>query len=60
MSTSSSLGKMDIKLQLLPRTQLLGATAKDIEELVNSIIANVKKETTVTLEWEVKRVGIAK
>lgn len=37
-----------------------GATAKDIEELGNSIIANVKKETTVTLEWEVKRVGIAK
>ena len=37
-----------------------GATAKDIEELGNNIIANVKKETTVTLEWEVKRVGVAK
>lgn len=36
------------------------ATAKDIEELGNLIIENVKKQTSITLEWEVKRVGIAK
>ena len=36
------------------------ATAKDIEELGNNIIENVKKETTIVLEWEVKRVGVAK
>ncbi len=36
------------------------ATAKDIEELGNNIIENVKKETTIVLEWEIKRVGVAK
>jgi UDP-N-acetylmuramate dehydrogenase len=36
------------------------ATAKDIEDLGNMIVENVKKETTITLEWEVKRVGIKK
>lgn len=36
------------------------ATAKDIEDLGNMIVENVKKETTIVLEWEVKRVGIKK
>ena len=36
------------------------ATAKDIEDLGNAIIQNVKKETTIVLEWEVKRVGVKK
>lgn len=36
------------------------ATAKDIEDLGNKIIENVKKETSIVLEWEVKRVGIKK
>lgn len=36
------------------------ATAQDIEDLGNAIIQNVKKETTITLEWEIKRVGIKK
>ena len=36
------------------------ASAKDIEDLGNKIIENVKKETSIELEWEVKRVGIAK
>ena len=36
------------------------ATAKDIEELGDQIIQNVKKETSIVLEWEIKRVGIAK
>ncbi len=34
------------------------ATARDIEELGNKIVENVKKETSIVLEWEVKRVGI--
>lgn len=34
------------------------ATAKDIEDLGKAIIEKVKKETTITLEWEVKIVGI--
>ncbi len=36
------------------------ATAKDIEDLGNKIIDKVKKETAIVLEWEVKRVGVAK
>ncbi len=35
------------------------AKAKDIEELGNKIVENVKKETSIVLEWEVKRVGVA-
>ncbi len=34
------------------------ATAADIEKLGNEIIKKVKKETGITLEWEVKRVGV--
>lgn len=34
------------------------ATAQDIEDLGEKIIQNVKKETSITLEWEVKRVGV--
>ncbi len=36
------------------------ATAEDIEELGETIIARVKQQTTVTLEWEVKRLGLRK
>lgn len=36
------------------------ATAQDVEDLGEAIIKNVKKETTITLEWEVKRVGVKK
>ncbi len=36
------------------------ATAEDIENLGNKIIENVKNETSIVLEWEVKRVGIKK
>ena len=36
------------------------ATAKDLEDLGEEIIARVKKETSITLEWEVKRMGISK
>lgn len=36
------------------------ASAKDLEDLGNKIIDNVKKETSIVLEWEVKRVGVAK
>ncbi len=36
------------------------ATAQDIEELGNKIVENVKRETSIVLEWEVKRVGVAK
>ncbi len=36
------------------------ASAQDIEELGNLIVENVKKETSIVLEWEVKRVGVAK
>ena len=36
------------------------ATAKDIEDLGNKIVENVKKETSIVLEWEVKRVGVRK
>jgi UDP-N-acetylmuramate dehydrogenase len=36
------------------------ATAQDIENLGNKIIERVKEETSIVLEWEVKRVGINK
>lgn len=36
------------------------ATAKDIENLGEEIIKKVKEKTSITLEWEVKRVGIDK
>lgn len=36
------------------------ASAQDIENLGEAIIQNVKKQTSITLEWEVKRVGIKK
>ena len=36
------------------------ASAQDIEELGNKIIENVKEQTSITLEWEVKRVGVVK
>lgn len=36
------------------------ATAKDIEDLGNKIVEKVKKETSIVLEWEVKRVGVSK
>ncbi len=34
------------------------ATAQDIENLGEAIIKQVKQETGITLEWEVKRVGV--
>ena len=36
------------------------ATAEDIENLGNKIIEQVKKETSIVLDWEVKRVGVKK
>ncbi|MDD4555790.1 MAG: UDP-N-acetylmuramate dehydrogenase [Alphaproteobacteria bacterium] len=36
------------------------ATAKDIETLGEKIIQQVEKETSITLEWEIKRVGVNK
>ena len=36
------------------------ATADDIEQLGEKIIACVKEKTSITLEWEVKRLGIKK
>lgn len=36
------------------------ASASDLEELGNKIVENVKRETSIVLEWEVKRVGVAK
>lgn len=36
------------------------ATAADIEELGETIIKKVKEHTSITLEWEVKRMGISK
>jgi UDP-N-acetylmuramate dehydrogenase len=36
------------------------ATAKDIETLGETIISQVRQKTYITLEWEVKRVGIDK
>lgn len=35
------------------------ATAADIEELGETIIKKVKEKTSITLEWEVKRMGIS-
>ena len=36
------------------------ATAKDIETLGETIIQRVKQKTSITLEWEIKRLGIQK
>ena len=36
------------------------ATAADIEKLGETIIKKAREETTVTLEWEIKRLGINK
>ena len=36
------------------------ATAHDLETLGETIVARVKDTTSITLEWEVKRMGIAK
>ena len=36
------------------------ATAKDIEDLGEAIIKQVKESTGITLEWEIKRVGVKK
>lgn len=36
------------------------ATAADIEKLGETIIQKVKEKTSITLEWEVKRMGISK
>lgn len=36
------------------------ATAEDIENLANLIIEKVKAKTSITLEWEVKKMGIRK
>lgn len=36
------------------------ATASDLETLGETIIKKVKEETSITLEWEVKRMGINK
>ncbi len=35
-----------------------GATAHDIETLGETIVQKVKEETSITLEWEIKRMGI--
>lgn len=37
-----------------------GAKAADIEELGETIVKRVKEKTSITLEWEVKRMGISK
>ena len=36
------------------------ATAEDIEKLGETIIACVKEKTSITLEWEIRRLGIRK
>ena len=36
------------------------ATAEDIEQLGETIIARVKEKTSITLEWEIRRLGIRK
>lgn len=36
------------------------ATAEDIENLGNLIVEKVKENTSITLEWEVKKIGISK
>ena len=35
------------------------ATAKDIETLGETVRARVKANSDVTLEWEIKRIGVA-
>ncbi len=37
-----------------------GASAHDIETLGETIVQRVKEETSITLEWEIKRMGIHK
>lgn len=37
-----------------------GAKAEDIEKLGETIVQKVKEQTSITLEWEVKRMGITK
>ena len=36
------------------------ATAEDIEKLGELIVQKVKEKTSVTLEWEVRRMGVKK
>lgn len=36
------------------------ATAEDIEKLGDTIVEKVKAETSITLEWEVKKIGVRK
>ena len=36
------------------------ASAKDLEDLGDEIVQRVKAQTDITLEWEVKKIGIAK
>ncbi len=36
------------------------ATAADIETLGDTIISKVKEKTSITLEWEIKKIGIGK
>ena len=37
-----------------------GATAHDLETLGETIVQKVKEQTSITLEWEIKRMGIHK
>ena len=36
------------------------ATAEDIEKLGELIVEKVKEKTAITLEWEVRRMGVKK
>ena len=36
------------------------ATAQDIEDLGELIVEKVKEKTSITLEWEVRRMGVKK
>ena len=36
------------------------ATAEDIEKLGDAIVKKVKEQTSITLEWEIKKMGISK
>lgn len=36
------------------------ATAEDIEQLGEMIVEKVKEKTSITLEWEVRRIGVKK
>lgn len=36
------------------------ATAADLENLGNEIVRKVKEKTSLTLEWEIKRIGVGK